>query len=134
MRDYSQRCSTFERDRLAALAGIIAIFEWKTGRRHMLGLITDHLWFHLAWRTGSHRASKGETFHRIPSWSPLRTHGDAIPPSFRQSRAGTFSTALRHEDSHVKWKDDPYVSQLEEANLVVKGNVAEAVLKEPAHM
>jgi len=79
VRKYTQRHMTYEKDRLAALRGLITAIEVQSGQRSLYGMWEDSLIRTMAWATSALSVNRAHrTPLQVPSWSWVSVRSEVI--------------------------------------------------------
>lgn len=126
VRQYSAKNLTYPEDRLPALAGIAEEFGNVTGWTYICGLWQEDLRETFGWTRGSFDlAPRPES--RVPTWSWA-----SIATEIRMG--SSWAQEVEIESCHITYNNDgnPYVGDVEEAVLNVRGYVFTAKLVPPS--
>lgn len=132
--EYTAAKLSFEKDRLAALAGIASVIRARTGVSFVAGLWKELLPLELLWHrdislvTGENQRNNGGEGWKAPSWSwvsvigKVRYAGAAL--SHPQYRKETHSCQVIDCHTVPLETDAPILGELSDASLTLKGRLA----------
>lgn len=121
MGDYTSRSFTYAKDRLAALAGLLANFTNVTGDVPVLGLWQGNLHRDLLWHVEGF--AKTSCVPNIPTWSWLALLGKFEPVNTVSHRGEQRTKALKVLQIEISWSGHALTSGLTAAFLRVQGRV-----------
>jgi hypothetical protein len=127
--NYSRRQFSFPLDRVAAITGIIKYYEFTTGDVPILGFWERSICEDLLWvRIGGVVQDDGVRAANLPSWSWL-SYSSAIKFDFWSFDYQNYDLEILFEDHttlvghNIIWTEEPFVSELVSAQLIVRGPV-----------
>ena len=119
MENYSRRILTFDEDKLAALAGIVAEFQNLIKDVPVMGIWQGDLLDGLLWRT----AEPMERLKFIPSWSWASIKGRVAWEEPMQALDKMEIITVT-----INWTGPPMISQVIDARLTVRGRLKKACI------
>jgi hypothetical protein len=127
MENYSRRTLTFDKDKLAAVAGIVEEFKGLIYDTPTMGLWQGDILTGLLWRTAE-PARRIDCLGVMPSWSWTSVSGPVNWEHLVSAPSRSPKNQLEVISVNIDWSGRPMTSQVLDAKLKVRGRLKNAKL------